>query len=438
MNDQEFQTKVLAGVESLTEEVSRLKKLTPAEEILKDSSRWPKELKDVAEENVKLKQTANGLDSELKLLQKQLLKMEQLAKAEARIAFGDPIKRFCADEEKRNWLNAIARQVAFGHYPGFKLPEHLQKALTGADSSLGQAVIPTTYIPEIYDILANYGAYNSLRVDTGLSARTNSYPIMTAEPVAVIIGAGTGTAEGSAITEGSFTGTSVNLLIQTIAAYVLASREQLADATVDMSSQIMRSIARSIAKKLDFIAFTADGGADQTDGGYYGIFETDAVHSGGDSTAAAATTVSALTLDDFVACVTDVTEEVLNRMPRWWMHPQILAKVCLVRDDNGRPIFQNALEAPTIGIGSILGAPVVKVNIAPSTDAASAKVAVYGDPEGYVVGIRQDAELASSEHVKFAENLVAFRALLRGGGKHRIPTGNPAGHKPFSVLTLHA
>lgn len=439
MDESTFQRTVLDGLEAQKKKIEQIEKKNPVEEIFSQPDRWPKELKSIAEENTRLKSAANGLDSEVKLLQKQLARMEGLARLESRAAFGDPVKRFCADEEKRNFINALARQMAFGHNQGFKLPDHLQKALTGVDASLGQALIPTAYIPEIYEILTNYGAYNTLRVDSGLSARTNSYPIMTAEPAALIIGAGTGgTTEGSAITPGDFTGTSVSLLIQTIAVLVYASREQLADSTVDMSSQILRSLARSIAKKLDHIAFAADGTADTNDGGYYGIFETDLVHTGSDSTAAAATTVADLTLDDFVATIVDVTEEVLNRMPKWWIHPQLLAKVCLIRDDSGRPIFQNALEAPSQGVGSILGAPVVKVSAAPTADTADAKVAVFGDPDAYVVGIRQDVELASSEHIKFAENQIGFRGILRAGGKHRIPAGNPAGHKPFSVLTLHS
>jgi HK97 family phage major capsid protein len=118
------------------------------------------------------------------------------------------------------------------------------------------------------------------------------------------------------------------------------------------------------------------------------------------------------------------------------MHPTVLAKVALVKDLNGRPIFQTALEAPSVTVGSILGRPVVTVDAAPSTDAASAKIAVYGDPDAYVVGIRQDLEIATSEHIKFAENLLAFRALVRAGGKHRIPGSNPAAFKPLMVLTL--
>jgi len=443
LTEDEFQSKVLKGVESLQDDITKLKplqaeveKLKAApdlEKILAEPDRWPKAMKTLAEENIKLKATANGFDSEIKKLQSQLRTLEALAKLEARGAYGDPIARFCADEEKRDWLNAVTRRLK---WPDAKLPAHLEKALTGVDSSLGQAVIPTHYIPELYDVLKQYGQYNTLRVDSGLSARTNSYPIMTARPTAVWIGAGSGAAEGTAITPGDFAGTSVNLSIQTAAALLYASREQLQDATVDMSSLILREIAQSVTKLLDDMAFTADGGADQVDAGYYGIFETDTVHTGSDATASSAITVGTTTLDDWVRCLTTVSQPVLNLSPRWWINPQILAKVCLIRDDNGRPIFQNALEAPSPTVGSILGAPVNSVAAAPFADETGAKVAVYGDPQGYVVGIRQDMELATSEHIKFAENQIGFRAIVRAGGKHRIPTGNPAGHIPFAVLTL--
>jgi len=440
MNDQnQLLEKIDRGVTALAGKVEALEKAPSVETILADSSRWPKELKAAFEDQTKLKATCNGLDSELKALARSIERVNKLAAIEARGAFGDPVARFCADEEKRNWLNALVRHLVFGNNKGYKLPEHLEKALTGVDSGLGQAVIPTQYIAEIYNVLTRYGQYNTLRVLSGLSARTNSLPIMSGRPTAVWIGAGSGSAEGTAITEGSFSGTSVSLAIQTAAAYVLASREQLADATVDMSSVILTEIAEAVAKLLDDMAFSADGGADQIDAGYYGIFESAAVSTRCKAEAGAGnTSVSLLDLDDFVRCLTTVSLQVLRGQNKWWINPQILAKIALIRDDNGRPIFQNAMEAPSAGIGSILGSPVVSVAAAPSTDAASAKVAVYGDPNGYAVGIRQDLELAQSEHIKFAENQIAFRALVRAGGKHRIPTGNPAGHVPFAVLTLPA
>lgn len=431
----ELLDKIERGIDHLNTEVKAIKQ-NSAEVILADQSRWPKELRAGFEDLTKLKATANGFDSELKKIERTMARIEAISRAEARLSFGDPIARFCADEEKRNWLNAICRKLI---WPNANLPEHLTKALTGVDSSLGQAVIPTQYIPELYDVLARYGTYNSLRVDR-VSARTVSYPLMSARPTAVWIGAGTGgSVEGTAITAGSFTGSAVSLAIQTAAAYLIASREQLQDATVDMAPVILREIGESVAKLLDDMAFSADAGADQVDAGYYGIFETATVHTGTIAEAAAGNvSVATLDVDDFVKCLTTVSVNVLSLQTRWWMHPQILAKVCLVKDLNGRPIFQNALEAPSSTVGSILGSPVVTTPSAPSTDSTSSKLAVFGDPQAYVVGIRQDMELATSEHIKFAENQIAFRALIRAGGKHRIPTGNPAGFKPLAVLTTPA
>jgi HK97 family phage major capsid protein len=433
LTEQEFQTKVLAGLETQQREIAELKKKTPAEEILSQPDRWPKELKTGFENITKLQETANGFDSELKKMERSLAKVETLTRLEARSSFGDPIARFCADPDKRNFLNAIARRLAF---PQAKLPEHLEKALTGVDSSLGQAVIPTEYIAEIYDVLAQYGAYNTLNV-MRVGARTNSLPLMSARPTSVWLGAGAAATEGTAITAGDFTGSAVSLSIQSACALVYASREQLADATVDMSSYILREIATSIAGLLDFSAFNSDGTADAVDAGYYGIFQLVAsVHTGLATTATGHTSVATTTLADWNGCLVTVTQDVLNRPCKWWMHPQILAKVALVVDLNGRPIFQTALEAPSAAVGSIFGYPVVKVSAAPSTDSTGAKVAVFGDPAAQVVAIRQDLELAQSEHIKFAENQIGYRAILRAGVKTRVPTGNPAGFKPLTVLTL--
>jgi HK97 family phage major capsid protein len=103
-----------------------------------------------------------------------------------------------------------------------------------------------------------------------------------------------------------------------------------------------------------------------------------------------------------------------------------------VRDGNKRPLFMTALEAPAAGgIGSILGYPVVPASAAPTTNAASAKVAAFGDPQGQVVGIRNDFEFAASEHHRFDYDQIAYRGLARFGNKIRSATA-------FAVLTLPA
>jgi HK97 family phage major capsid protein len=114
------------------------------------------------------------------------------------------------------------------------------------------------------------------------------------------------------------------------------------------------------------------------------------------------------------------------------MHPQVLAKIVQIRDSNGRPIFQTALEAPAgNSIGSILGYPVVLAAAMPSTDSAGNVVAVFGDPQGGAVGIRKQFELAQSDHFEFTSNNSVFRALIRAGFIIKSATS-------FAKLTLAA
>jgi HK97 family phage major capsid protein len=433
MTELDFQNTVLGGLEAAQKEIATLKSLTPAEQIIADQSRWPKEIKAGMEDLTKLKNTANGLDSEVKAITKSLASLDALTRREARLSFGDPVERFLSDPEKRNFFNGLARRLAF---PNAKLPEHLEKALTGVDSSLGSALIPTEYMTEMYSVLAEYGDYNTLNV-MRVGARTNSLPLISARPAAAWYGAGAAATEGTAIAAADYTGSAVTLAIQTLGVILYASREQLADSTIDMSSVIVRDLAMSVAQLLDETAFNGDGTADATDAGQYGIFQLVAsVHTGLASTATGHTTVATTTLADWEKCLTTVSVGVLKRACKWWMHPQIRAKVALIVDSNGRPIFQTALETPSSTIGSIFGYPVVPVTAAPSTDSTGAKVAVFGDPMSQVVGIRSDIELAQSEHIKFAENQIGFRTIMRAGIKTRVPTGNPAGFKPLTVLTL--
>jgi HK97 family phage major capsid protein len=427
--EEEFQKKVLTGVEALDQRLND-QKAELGKQVEKFDS-LDRDTKKAFEDLTLAKKSCNDLNDIVKGMQRVQLQLGR----ESRMAFGDPIARFCADEEKRNWLNGIVRAIRF---PGMKLPDHLSKALTGVDASMGGALIPTEYMPEIYNVLASYGAYNTLGVRR-VGARTNSLPLMSVRPAGYWLGAGAAATEGTAIGAADYTGSSVTLSIQSAVALAYASAEELEDATVDMAPQILRDLAESIAYVIDYSAFTSDGTADATDAGYYGIFQlAAAVHTGTDYAAAGGNlTVATTDLDDWIGCQQGVSAAV-NRRPttKWWMHPTILAKVALIKDLNGRSIFQTALEAPSTTIGSILGKPVVPVDAAPSTDAANAKIAVYGDAEAQVVAIRSDIKLATSADIKFAENMIGYRAIMRAGIKTRVPTGNPAGFIPFQILTL--
>jgi HK97 family phage major capsid protein len=270
--------------------------------------------------------------------------------------------------------------------------------------------------------------------------RTTVLPIATARPQFYWMGAGTGGAgESSPITEGAFQGSSVTLLIQTLAAYLTCARELLADSTIDLAPYILNQMVQAVSFGMDTAAFLADGTADQTNAGYVGLFNAASANSNLAAICAAGnTTVEATQLEDWQRAMLTVNPQVLKRNPRWWMQPQILIRALSVKDKNGRPLFQTYTEAPMPGgIGNILGAPVQLAAAAPTANVAGAKVAVFGEPKGAAVGIRSDLEVATSDDIKFAENMRAFRTLMRGGFKIKT-AANSTTLKPFSVLTLAA
>jgi HK97 family phage major capsid protein len=441
----DFQRKVMDGIEGVTKKQEEFK--SSQQKVLDDLDRADKEVKKALEDITNLKKTENAHAEMLAKMEKA----QKLVLLNARSSFGDPIQRALANEETRAWLNGACRAAAFGKDAGQynKIPAEMRKlieegtakvkAVTGVDSGLGQATIPQDTFNEIYGTLLEYGDWSMLGVQR-VGARTNIVPVGTARPVFYWIGSGTGgVGEGSAITEGSFSGSSVTLTIQTLAAYVLASRELLADSTVDMAPYILKQMAQTISFGADSAAYIGAGGANQTDAGYIGIFQAAQENTNLAATADAGnTTVDALGLQDFVRCLTTVSPIVLKRKACWFVHPQILALVALVRDKNGRPIFQTWNEVPTPGaIGSILGYPVKVVAVAPSTSAAGQPVLAFGDPDGMAVGIRSDLELATSDDINFAQNERAFRALMRLGVKMKTKAASQT-LKPFAVLTTAA
>ena len=162
--------------------------------------------------------------------------------------------------------------------------------------------------------------------------------------------------------------------------------------------------------RLDTAAFVGNGTADGTNGGFTGLF-----NAGTKAPAAQGnTTAGTLDFDDVNRCLTTVAPVVLKRKPQWWVHPQMLVRLMGIKDNNGRPIFLGALEAPSYGaIGTILGYPVVPVMAAPNTDGPGEPVAAFGDRSGQVVGVRDDFVFESSDHYRWNTLERSFRAYGR-------------------------
>lgn len=423
LEDQEFQSRVLVGIEAQQKQIKTLEQKQT--EVL---AAIPKDLKENLEQITKLQRVANDQSANVEALQKRLQLFEIQMRNHVRGAYGDPIRRIMGDEEMRLRLNAAVRLAVSNNgdmINGFakKFPDFIKRAL-GEDSSPGSTLINQDLAGEIYSTLEMYGIWNTFRV-LRLGTKTNILPVKTARAVAVAI-----ISEGTQIPDdANKAGTTVTATVIDVAALLNVYLRLIEDAEFDVTADILDDFAEATAYRLDWFCTQADGTADTTDGGMTGIFG-----GGGTAVAAAAgnTTVETTDEADWRNTLLGVDAAVLQRPARWWLHPQILIRALAVKDNNGRSIFLNALEAPSAGaVGSILGYPVTLGAACPTTNAANAKVAVFGDPAGQVVGIRNDFSVATSDHHKWDYAMRSFRIIGRAATKIRRA-------QAFGVLTLPA
>jgi len=447
--DTGFEKKVLDGLDAQDKRIGEIKTefRTQTQKVLDDLGRADKEVKGALEDLTKVK---NQVNTSYEELTGHYRKLQNAVQLNARSSFKSPIARALANEELRFSLNAAARYiiaVKSGELgtldPAYAkhVQEHMGKlkALTGVDSSLGQATVPTQTFNEIFDTLLEFGDWNTLGV-IRIGMRTMVLPVATARPQFYWIGSMTGgTSEGSTITSGTFGGGQVLLIVQTLAVLMYIARELLADSSVDLAPYVLKQMAESVAWGMDTAAFIGTGNADQTNAGYVGLFNAPLANTNMATVATTGnTTVATTQLQDWVNVLLTVSPQVLSRKPMWWMHPQMIAKACLITDKNGRPLFQTWLEVPNPGsIGSILGHPVHPTAIAPATDGPNQPIAAFGEPDGMAVGIREDLELATSDDIGFPQNLRAFRTLMRAGVKMKTVAASTS-LKPFAVLQTAA
>ena len=395
--ESEFQTEVLRGVSGLMDDMGRL----------------ATETRSAMDELTQVKNQVQSLDQTLAALKKVQVNLGH----EQRMAHGDPRQRILASEEKRAAFCAAVRnacKVGLGA---------VQTRDLGEASSPGSTLVLPALAKEIYETLERYGAWSTLGVRR-LGTHITKFPVKTARANASFV-----LTDGAAIPVDTATaGTSVDLHVEVIGALISVSRQLLDDAKFDLTADVMDDFIEAFNQRLDYAAFTGNGASDAVNGGMTGIFT-------GATTATAATggtTIGALKLDDFVNVLTSVDPGVLDRRCAWWIHPQTLARIVTVKDNYGRSIFLTATEAPTpSGIGSILGYPVHLVHAAPNGNSAGAKVAVFGDPQAAIVGVRTDFSFEASDEYLWNTYQRSFRGVGRAGIAIRKATG-------LAALTLAA
>ena len=394
------------------------------ETLVKNYEQLSGETKKSMEELTKAK---NQFDGDIKGVQNAIAKFNLQLNHERRMAFGNPIERITRDSEKRNLFvamlaKALGSEVLEACGPRIREAAKHLKMIDGmarrdidTTATPGSTFIDTNEVErDIFDVLASYGAYRTVDFRM-VGTKTTEIPLKTARVLMQFVDEA-----GSISADSTKAGSRTTLTPKKIAGLISASSELLEDDVIGVVHDVLNDFVESTAYRLDFITFAAANSDAATDGGFTGMF------SGGTAVTAASGNVSVATLDyeDFVKTVANAPVGVLQRMSRWWIHPTLLVKTLYIKDSNGRPIFNTAIESPSAGaIGTILGHPVTQVAAAPSTDSTSSLIAAFGDPNAMAVRLRRDIRIDRSEHFAFNTDEITFRATLRAGAKIKIATG---------------
>ena len=100
----------------------------------------------------------------------------------------------------------------------------------------------------------------------------------------------------------------------------------------------------------------------------------------------------------------------------WAFSPSVVPQLLQLKDGANRAIFisidQGAVKAPT---WSLLGRPAIMTEKLPRSAASGDLVLI--DPSLYVIGDRQQIEIAASEHVNFLKNQMTWRVVERVDGQ---------------------
>jgi HK97 family phage major capsid protein len=110
----------------------------------------------------------------------------------------------------------------------------------------------------------------------------------------------------------------------------------------------------------------------------------------------------------------------------WLISPSVEAALIQLNDTTGRLIYLPNFPGPNGGSTTVrvpmmlFGMPVI-VSQFPSSSGTSKDICLI-DPYPYLLGLRQELEVASSEHVNFASNQMTYRFLMRADGASALNT----------------
>ena len=184
------------------------------------------------------------------------------------LSLGTSIQRTLENPERRLLLNALGRRLM-----NAKLNADQEQCLKAQseDSGFGTSYIADDFADEIYNLLAQYGAWATLGVQIIRSKRAK-FAITTAYPNAAFVLQGVPLDDDTAYAGDSFLADTV-----TIACLIKCAVSLFDDAEADISEHLLEMFVEAFNARLDTAVFIGNGNQDADNGGMTGIFTDDTI-----------------------------------------------------------------------------------------------------------------------------------------------------------------
>ncbi len=289
----------------------------------------------------------------------------------------------------------------------FNLVKNKDMSSTANDD--GGALVPEMLRPRIIDLMASYGKFRRNTTRVKLGTDNLHVPKLTSDLTVYC------PSQGGEITKSDLQFGMVRMQVRKFAAMAVLSTELDEDSAIGLGEIIAISLARSMAKQEDLIAFLGDGGS--TYFGMKGIVQTlldvdaDPANIAG-LQVASGNAYSEITLDDFENLVARLPDDV-DESASWFVSKKFFFSVMhrLARAAGAADMF-NILSSQTKRY--FLGYPVEFVSHMPSTEANSQVCALLGDLSmGTYLGERRELRIERSDEVLFTTDQIAIKGTER-------------------------
>jgi HK97 family phage major capsid protein len=327
-----------------------------------------------------------------------------------------PMNAFKGPEAARDaydcgmWLRAV---VARGHRQNDEEAEarvatrgwDVRAISTEGTPTGGGYLVPTPLSNAIIDVRALAGISRQICRVVPMTAETQTIARKTAGTTVYYPGE-TGTTTASDQTWGQ-----VQLTAKKRAILSKVSQELRDDAIIAVVDDLASQMGTDFAVKED--AELIDGDGTSTYGGEVGLLA--ALGSAGVSTAATGHDLwSELDMADFTAAMALLPDKYWQYMPSWVCSSAFYFAAMLRVQASAGGNTIGSLEQGAVGRPMFLGYPVYFTNQMPTSTAAATVAALFGAySQAAVIGDRMGITIAQSEHLGFAEDVLAVRATTR-------------------------